>query len=549
MSGFGSSRATSDDTLRRMMTDFPFHARTSLKIRNKAGQIVPFIFNPAQEELHRRIEDQRRRRNGIVRILGVKGRKQGFSTYTEGRFYSKTSLRRGVSAFILTHEQAATDALFEIVDRFHRHNPLPPHVGASNAKELAFDLMDSAYTVATAGAKAVGRGRDITLFHGSEVAFWPNASTHFAASVQAVPYEPGTEVILESTSNGVGGEWYERCQDAVAERGDYELVFIPWYMSPEYRREPDPNFELSDEAADGEMSEREYAAAFDLTDAQMAWRRMKIAELRSPQLFMQEFPATLPESFQAVGHESYIKPLSILRARKRTTTGEMSPLILGVDPAGLGGDRFAVAGRRGPQVVFTKHRGKVDPVEGVEWVCSLIDEHNPARVFIDVGGLGQAIYSGVRARGPKYANVIRPVNFGGTSQAKLARPKAPGPRNRRAEMYMRFKEWLDAEEGAAIPDDDAIQADVCAPKQIPQLNGDFLLESKKDLKARGVRSGDLADAIVLTFATLEFLVGTGPKPEPAKFGTIEADPSPYLPAPGGMDSFGGDWSGGGGWMR
>lgn len=547
MSSFGGSRENSDDTLRRMIADFPFHARMSLKVRNKAGQIVPFILNPAQEELHRRIEDQRRRRNGIVRILGLKGRKQGFSTYTEARFYSKTSLRRGVSAFILTHEQAATDALFEIVDRFHRNNPLPPHVGSSNAKELSFDLLDSAYTVATAGAKAVGRGRDITLFHGSEVAFWPNASTHFAASVQAVPYEPGTEVILESTSNGVGGEWYERCQDAMAGRGDYELVFIPWYMSPEYRREPDPNFELSDEATDDEMSEREYAETFDLTDAQMAWRRMKIAELRSPQLFMQEFPATINESFQAVGHEAYIPPLSVLRARKRTMDGSQSPLILGIDPAGLGGDRFAVAARRGPAVLWTKHRGKVDPTEGVEWVCELIREHNPARVFIDVGGLGQAIYSGVRARGPQYANVIRPVNFGGTSQAKLARPKAPGPKNRRAEMYMRFKEWLGAEEGAAIPDDDAIQADVCAPKQLPQLNGDFLLESKKDLKARGVRSGDLADAIVLTFATLEFLTGAAPVAEAPKFGVVEA--SPYLPAPGGMESFDGGWSGGGGWMR
>lgn len=550
MTGFGGTRVDSDDTLRRMMQDYTFFAKMCLKVRNKSGQIVPLILNPAQQELHRRIEEHRVRRNGIVRILGLKGRQQGFSTYAGGRFYWRTSLRRGVNTFILTHEQAATDALFGIVDRYQRNNPMPPHVGAANAKELAFDLLDSSYTVATAGAKAAGRGKTISLFHGSEVAFWANAATHFAASVQAVPMEPGTEVILESTSNGTGGEWYERCQDAVAGRGDYELVFIPWFMSPEYYREPEPNFELDPIAADGEMAETEYAETFGLSNGQMAWRRAKIAELRSPQLFMQEYPATVQESFQAAGHEPFIKPLSVLRARKRDTRGDQSPLILGVDPAGMGGDRFAIAARRGPQVLWVRFRTRTDPLEGIEWVISVIDECNPARVNIDMGERGSTMYAAIRARGPKYANVIRPVNFGGTSQAKLARPKAPGPKNRRAEMWDRVREWLDSEENCSLPDEDAIQADLCAPKMLPQLNGDFMLESKKDLKARGVRSADLGDAIALTFASNEFLTGTAALPILPKFGDVTPEPSPYTNAPGGFESFGsGGFSSGGGWMR
>jgi hypothetical protein len=52
------------------------------------------------------------------------------------------------------------------------------------------------------------------LFHGSEVAFWPNPASHFAGVVQAVPDEPETEIILETTANGVGGEYHERWQQA-----------------------------------------------------------------------------------------------------------------------------------------------------------------------------------------------------------------------------------------------------------------------------------------------------------------------------------------------
>jgi hypothetical protein len=48
------------------------------------------------------------------------------------------------------------------------------------------------------------------LLEGSEVAFWPNARDHFAGVVHTVPDLSGTEIILESTANGVGGEFHER---------------------------------------------------------------------------------------------------------------------------------------------------------------------------------------------------------------------------------------------------------------------------------------------------------------------------------------------------
>jgi hypothetical protein len=65
-----------------------------------------------------------------------------------------------------------------MANRFHKYCPelLKPHTGSANAKELNFDRLDSGYTVGTAGTRATGRSRTLQLFHGSEVAFWPNAS-------------------------------------------------------------------------------------------------------------------------------------------------------------------------------------------------------------------------------------------------------------------------------------------------------------------------------------------------------------------------------------
>ena len=266
--------------LEKMKTDFPAYAETNLKIKTKSGAVIPFKLNYAQMHAHKIMEKQKAE-TGKVRVLILKARQQGFSTYVGGRFYHRSSLNHGTSVFILTHEQAATDNLFAMVARYHEHSILKPHTGAANAKELLFDKLDSGYSVATAGQKAVGRSKTVQLFHGSEVAFWPNAAEHFAGVMQAIPDLPGTEVILESTANGVTGEFYERWQQAEDGIGDYIPIFSPWFWEPAYRRTPPEGFHLREDKMAGEdLSEMEYAKLHGLDLAQMCWRRAKIAELK-----------------------------------------------------------------------------------------------------------------------------------------------------------------------------------------------------------------------------------------------------------------------------
>lgn len=494
--------------LQRRRNSLDIFGRDCLKVRTKAGSIEPFVMNDAQRFVHEAIEKQRAEM-GWVRALILKGRQQGISTYTAARFYWVCSMRKGVNVYILAHEQPASDNLFKIVDRYHINNPLRPSVGISNAKELIFDKLDSSYVVATAGTKAGGRSRTISLFHGSEVAYWQNAPDHFSASVQGVPLEPGTEIILESTSAGAGGEFYERCLDAEAGRGDYILIFLPWWLSKEYARPIPAGFKLSDDAEDGMMSEVEYAATYNLSLEQMHWRREKIRELRSEETFQREYPATPAEAWTAEkGHEPFISSLPVLRARKREKVPAVGPLIVGVDPASNGGDRFSVAWRRGQSCTKIEYRNKIDIIEAVEWLTKIIDQDNPVRMNIDSGNIGAAIVTLLKAKGPKYADVVRGVNFGATSQAKLAFPERPGPKNVRAEIWQRMGEWIgDKNMPAIIPDIDMLQTDITAPRLKPATNNDFVLESKQEMKKRQVRSPDLADSLALTFTFKEFFKG------------------------------------------
>ena len=182
------------DIRRRLRDDFQHYASRCLQIRTKTGGVVPFTLNRAQRFIHDRLEAQRAEL-GYVRALILKGRQQGCSTYIGGRYFHRVTHSFGTRAFILTHDEQATNNLFEMVQRFHDHCPevVRPQTGSANAKELIFSALDSGYKIGTAGTKGVGRSSTIQFFHGSEVAFWPHAETHAAGILQAVPEAPGTD--------------------------------------------------------------------------------------------------------------------------------------------------------------------------------------------------------------------------------------------------------------------------------------------------------------------------------------------------------------------
>lgn len=489
---------------------FPLFSATHLKIRPKevdAG-LISFCLNPAQQLLHDTCERQLRER-GRVRLLVVKGRQLGSSTYVGGRYYHKTSMRDGVRAFILTHDQEGTDALFEMTRRYHEHNPKAPPVSRSSAKELMFSDTDSGYKVGTAGSKAVGRGQTIQYFHGSEVAFWPNADSHIRGVLNAVPKSGGTEIIFESTGDGPQGAFYKMCMAALGEKGadgDYdagfEVLFIGWWLDPNYRATPPEHWEPPEEF-------ETYRRHNDLDLEQTYWAYLKNAESADALgvdrdkicwMFRREYPQNVAEAFQTAGDSCFIAPNLVMAARKNIVAQTPDlPLILGVDPAQGGKDKTAMIDRKGRiagRRIF-ELLDEPDAMEIARRIIIFIKQHDPAKVFIDFGGGGKEIADIVSNQG--FGKYITAVNFGKkASDSKRFM-------NRRAEMWADTLEWLKSEAGVSIPDDDDLQASLCAPEwgpgaTIEKPDGRLQLESKDHIRERLGKSPDIADALALTFA-------------------------------------------------
>ena len=300
------------------------YVETFLKIRTKSGALVSLKLNEPQLRLYEVIA-KRYKANKPVRVIILKARQMGFSTLTEGIVFWATATRENTDSMIIAHKDEATANLFRMSKLFYEQLPAPikPMLQASNAQELNFDKpsrdrserkgLKSRIRCATAGGSGQGRSYTLRNVHMSEFAFWPGDKLEtYSGIMQAVPDEPGTIVIVESTANGY--DMFKTLWDravAAQQAGDDEgfiPVFFPWYEMSEYRRPVPSGFELTDE-------ERELKATFKLDDEQIAWRRWCIEVNCGGDLnkFKQEYPATPDEAFIATGTCVFDKEALVLR--------------------------------------------------------------------------------------------------------------------------------------------------------------------------------------------------------------------------------------------
>lgn len=482
---------SADAMLVSLLQDDELYCAKNLKIRTKKGDILPFVWNDAQRLLHAKIEQQLAER-GWVRVIVLKGRQQGISTYVAARFYKRTASRFGKRCMIITHMDAATQNLFGIAKTYFElsDDTLKPATKNNNGTELNFAKLRSGYKVATAGSKNAGRSDTIQYLHGSEVAFWPNAMHIMAGLGQTVPLEEGSEAILESTANGLANLFHGMWTMAVAGDSDYLAVFIPWFIQSEYRREVPEDFELSSEEA-------EYQETFGLTDEQMAWRQRKTnTDFKGDfAWFDQEYPATPDMAFQRVGHKALVKTLAVARARKVNPKHlqAIGAHVVGVDPARFGDDKTAIIHRRGRKAWGLERIEHFDTMAVVGRVVRMLEEDRTIRmVFVDIGGLGAGIYD--RLVELEYGDRVTAVNFGSraTDERKYF--------NKRSEMWGEMAEWIADEITPSIPDSDALHADLTAPGYRHSSNGQIKLDPKEKIKEELGKSPDAGDALALTFA-------------------------------------------------
>ena len=491
----------SEEKLIRILKSLPLFAKNFLIIHDKSGAESKFEFNRAQQYIHERLEAQMEA-TGKIRALILKGRQQGVSTYVQARFFHKIVTKRGKKAFILTHLSDATRAIFEMTKRYSENldKDLFQQPDKKNDNTLMYNRLGSGYRVGTAGSAEIGRSMTNQYLHLSEYAFYKDAARISLGLLQTVAEMADTEVIKESTANGIDNDFYADWMAAKNGKSRYQAIFVPWYWQEEYCIE-DASFVPHDE-------EREWLERFGangLKPGHLNWRRIKLQDFKGDyeqkcRKFRQEYPFTDDEAFLSSITDTFINVEHVKKARTRNVDSQ-SHLVIGVDPARKGDDRTAIIRRKGRKSYKLETHYNIDTMELAGIIKRIIEKEEPKRVCIDCIGIGAGVVDRLHELG--YTDIVIGVNVA----IKAEEPSKY--KNCRAELWDRMRDWLIQDMPVEIPDSDELQTDLTILGYKYDSSDRLQIESKEDAKKRGCLSPDTSDALMLTFYGGEYVTESG----------------------------------------
>jgi hypothetical protein len=168
--------------------------------------------------------------------------------------------------------------------------------------------------------------------------------------------------------------------------------------------------------------------------------------------------------------------------------------VWGLDVARFGTDATALAKRKGNAVTEIRKWRGLDLMQTTGAVVAEYEamkpEDRPVEILVDSIGLGAGVVDRLRelnlpARG---INVAESPAMG-TIYVNL-----------RAELWGKMKAWLEKRD-CKLPKDESLLAELVSPRYSFNSNGKMKLESKDEMRKRGIGSPDMADALALTFAS------------------------------------------------
>jgi hypothetical protein len=294
--------------------DFDDYASNFIKITNKHAETVCLEMNSIQRRIDAEITRQETAKKP-VRLIILKPRQTGVSTYIQAKILRKTIENFNRTALVVAHTDKATNAIFNKA-KFMYENLDPwikPIKKASNAQELVFDKpsnykdksaigLNSRFKISTAGGTGIARGDTHHYVHLSELAFYEgDIKNIFIGIMQSVPKTAGTIVIIESTAQGYN-EYKTMWDAAVNGENEFVPLFFAWHEFEEYQM-PVTEEETSVIMSTLNKYEKWLVDTYHVTAAQIRWYRWTLANDCSgdTDLMKQENPSNPYEAFLHTG--------------------------------------------------------------------------------------------------------------------------------------------------------------------------------------------------------------------------------------------------------
>jgi|2_EtaG_2_1085320.scaffolds.fasta_scaffold00436_15 hypothetical protein len=267
-------------------------------IQTKDSRLMQFKLNPVQQVVDQQTE-------GHQRIMQLKSRQVGMSTYWLLRELDDVMWTPHTTCAVLAHDLATLNLLFEIVKRAYDNIPeieLPngqrwvkPFADRDTTRMLKFNEMDSKIYV-----DLEVRGGTIHRLHISESAFVKDMNLVWAATQESVPVKGG-RIVVETTANGKGN-WFN--QEWEKDPSVWKKLFFAWFDHPDNYMDVPFKGNLTRYSQEHikrtiTPEETKMKMEYELNLGQIAWYRFKMDSYPDgdKHLMKQENPSNPEEAF------------------------------------------------------------------------------------------------------------------------------------------------------------------------------------------------------------------------------------------------------------
>ena len=301
-----------------LIRGFADHAKfcSHLTIRNKGGIAVPYKASPGGQKLNAAIRKQEQAGRPI-RIVCLKASQVWMSSACATQIFRRTPFFPGRRALVLADIQVHADLVFGYYCQYlksYADNPYGSELdSAIQLPELVKDTEQhirwangSSILVGTANNIDIGRAAPFNWVQLSEAAFYRSLGGVMTGLMQRVPVSADSGVLVETTANGEGGDFWELWQLALSGKSGWAAVFFGYHEHPENVL-PATMLGYADVAAFQKSLSRleiQEQQRYNLTPEQLAWRRHKIETDCEGRIdrFHQEHPGNAQEAFLGSGH-------------------------------------------------------------------------------------------------------------------------------------------------------------------------------------------------------------------------------------------------------
>jgi hypothetical protein len=193
-----------------------------------------------------------------------------------------------------------------------------------------------------------------------------------------------------------------------------------------------------------------------------------------------------------------IIPMELIEGAKQrdVQTSQSAPMLWGLDVARFGSDSSSLTKRKGNVVIEPPRVWRnLDLMQLTGAVVAEYEaqkpEDKPDQILVDSIGLGAGVVDRLRELG-------LPAEGVNVSESPSFSPNQTYA-NLKAELWYKAKAWFERRD-CRIPDDSRLISELATVRYTFTSSGKTKVESKEDIKKRGLKSPDCADSLILTFA-------------------------------------------------